>query len=386
MTTVEEEQKTRRRARWGWVALIAGVIAVTAILSLITVRSWSQPVTLSPDSPAQIGARALTNLLDERGGITVTVADTKEDALDALNDGATLAIGSTSPLQDDDVQTLVDAAGDTVLLDPTSRDLRLLLNDSSFAGYGSGAAVSPQCDLAVPDAAGKVAPGSLFTAGDGVTACYGDASSAGLLQLTTDGHTITAVDGTTLFTNAWVAQNGNAALGLGLLGTNAEVVWYLPKASEAQWKSPDTIGDLTPGWVTPVLLLAGFAAAAAGVWRGRRFGPLVPETLPVTVRATETMEGRARLYAKSNDPAHAAELLRRGAASRMAKRLALARTATPQEVADAAAIRLGVRGSQVHEILLATPTDDATLAQFTERLRDLEAAVDAAIRTERNPQ
>ena len=32
------------------------------------------------------------------------------------------------------------------------------------------------------------------------------------------------------------------------------------------------------------------------LWKGRRLGPLVAEQLPVVVRASETVEGRGRLY------------------------------------------------------------------------------------------
>ncbi len=61
---------------------------------------------------------------------------------------------------------------------------------------------------------------------------------------------------------------------------------------------------------------------AAAFWRGRRFGPLVVENLPVTVRASETMLGRARLYEKSRAQAARAgrPAGRRGPADREAGR------------------------------------------------------------------
>ena len=56
----------------------------------------------------------------------------------------------------------------------------------------------------------------------------------------------------------------------------------------------------------PVIVLLLTAGLAAAIWRGRRFGPLVPERLPVTVRAAETTEGRARLYAHARDAVYSA--------------------------------------------------------------------------------
>jgi hypothetical protein len=162
------------------------------------------------------------------------------------------------------------------------------------------------------------------------------------------------------------------------------VVWYLPSLEEATGSGvPATLGDLTPGWVTPAIVVLAAAGIAAGVWRGRRFGPLVAESLPVTVRASETLEGRARLYSRAADPEHAAELLRAGAAGRLARLLGLPGGASPSEVADAAAARLGAPPQDVRDILLASPTTDAELVSRGERLRDLEAAVSAAVHSER---
>ncbi|MCZ9344899.1 DUF4350 domain-containing protein, partial [Streptomyces sp. TRM76130] len=80
------------------------------------------------------------------------------------------------------------------------------------------------------------------------------------------------------------------------------LVWYLPSLSDTT--APDDgergLFDLLPaGWLWGALQLF-LAAAVAALWRARRLGPLVPEELPVAVRASETVEGRARLYRKVN--------------------------------------------------------------------------------------
>ncbi len=47
-------------------------------------------------------------------------------------------------------------------------------------------------------------------------------------------------------------------------------------------------------WLVAIQL--GVALLLAALWRARRLGPLVTERLPVVVRASETVEGHARLY------------------------------------------------------------------------------------------
>ncbi|BDZ38750.1 hypothetical protein [Microbacterium suwonense] len=151
--------------------------------------------------------------------------------------------------------------------------------------------------------------------------------------------------------------------------------------------SPDdeqTLGDLTPDWVTPAILMLLLAGLAAIWWRGRRFGPLVAESLPVTVRASETMQGRARLTAKAADAAHAGASIRTGTVGRLAARLALGPRAVVEEVADAASDRLGVPRTSLYDLLGGpAPQDDHELIDLARRLAELETAVENTVRTER---
>ena len=140
---------------------------------------------------------------------------------------------------------------------------------------------------------------------------------------------VSAVDGRTLFANESLAENGNAALALNLMGRHPRVVWYVPSLTDTDLTGDPTLGELTPPWVSPVIVLLLVAGIAAGVWRGRRFGPLVPERLPVTVRASETTEGRARLYARSRDAVHALDQLRVSALGRLARCSAWGRSRAP---------------------------------------------------------
>ncbi|MEE2814890.1 MAG: DUF4350 domain-containing protein, partial [Actinomycetota bacterium] len=171
-----------------------------------------------------------------------------------------------------------------------------------------------------------------------------------------------------------------------LLAQTDHVVWYVGSLEDGDRvaDAPATLGELTPAWLTPAILLLLVAGVAAIWWRGARFGPLVSESLPVTVRASETMHGRARLTAKAADAAHAAAAIRAGTRARLAQRLALSIRATAAEVADAASDRLGIPRGSLHDLLGGTaPADDRELVELARRLAELETAVDAA-HTERN--
>lgn len=372
----------RRRRLAAWSALVVAFIVGGLVLVLVSPDEWSERPPLDAASPAPDGARAIVRLLEDRAGVEVVVATGIDEAIADVDAGGTLALGATAPLADADLRRLVDAADGVLLLSPAARDLRLLFDDAAFRGRGDGGEVAPSCSLPVASRAGAIVPGAAYAPGD-ATGCYPVAEGAWALLTSPAGDRV-AVDGTALLANEHLDRAGNAALALALLGGGERVVWYLPTDADAATE-PKTLGELTPAWVTPAIVLAALGVVAAGLWRGRRFGPLVAEDLPVTVRAGETMEGRARLYARAADSRHAAHLLRRGAERRMARRLGLPRTAASEQIADAAAARLGAEPTAIRALLLAEPQRDRELVAWGERLRHLEAAVDAAVRTERTP-
>ncbi|OCG73888.1 DUF4350 domain-containing protein [Microbacterium sediminis] len=375
---------SRARRAWAWVVLVAGVIVIGSLLALITVPEWRDKGVLDPEGPGPDGAMALARMLEDQG-VDLTVARTRGEAAAALTGGATLAIGPTLFLSDAALRDIATSAERTVLLDAGARDAELFFGATDPAGAAAGA-VAPSCDLPAAERAGEVEPGRLFARGDAATACYpGGDGGFGMLAGEADGTDIVLLDAASLFANDRLATGGNAALGLNLLGEDERLVWYVPSMVDIDpADAPDTLGSLTPRWLTPAIVLLLAAVVAAGVWQGRRFGPLVAEDLPVTVRGSETLEGRARLYQRAADPRHAADLLRRGAIARLAKRLALPASATAEEVAAAAALRIGRHPSRILETLSEQPASDADLVAFGERLRELETAVESPGPSERN--
>jgi hypothetical protein len=364
-----------------WTAI--GIFLVLAALlgaALFGAQPWARKAPMDADSAGPDGARALVQILEQHG-VRVEVVRDRQSALDALHrSAATLALPDSPYLSDRALATLVDAAADTVVIAPRARSLRLLFNGSTPEGFASRV-LSPGCELPVAQRAGTVSPAAIAHAGAGVAACYPDDGGAALLQVHRNAGTVSSLDGESLLSNAHLAEHGNAALGIGLLGSRATLVWYTPTIDDSDLSAAPTLGSLTPSWVSPVIVLLLVAGIAAGIWRGRRFGPLVAENLPVTVRVGETAEGRARLYARSHDATHALDQLRHGARVRMARLLGLGPAASPDQLADAVAARLGAERATVRGILNDTvPHGDRDLARLAADLNDLEAALHAAIR------
>jgi hypothetical protein len=112
------------------------------------------------------------------------------------------------------------------------------------------------------------------------------------------------------------------------------------------------------------------------LWRGRRIGPLVAEQLPVVVRASETVEGRGRLYRSRHARDRAAEALRTATLQRVMPRLGLGHDAEPPAVARAIAERCGLPPQPVaHTLFGPPPATDPDLVALAHELDNIERQV-----------
>lgn len=385
--TVTSPPGTGRRSRVaGWLGIGILLVAVGTVGALIAAGGqWGQKEPLDPTSAAPDGTRALVQILQQQG-VSVTVTSSRADAIATLAAApATLVLPDAPALSDAALGDLAAAGQDVVLIDPRSRSLRLLADDARAVGVADDALVAPACVLGAADRSGDIRPRTVFAA-SGVESCYPAAGGWGLLVAARDGGgRVAAVDGAALFTNDALAEDGNAALALNLLGSHPQVVWYLPTLADSDLSPSDpTLGELTPPWVSPVIVLLIVAAVGAALWRGIRFGPLVAERMPVSVRGEETSIGRAYLYERADDLPHVAGLLRRATTVRVARLLALAGTSSPEEVAVAVSAATGIPGDRVRDILHGPdPSSRRDLAALAEKLHDLEVAVREALRPER---
>lgn len=381
----------RRGAFWAGAAVFAlGIVVVVALINGVTGAPGG---ALDADNPAPRGGMAVAEVLGQRG-VDVRIVDTLDEAADAADDPAdtTLLLNDRDALlTPEQLERAGELADRLVLPSPGFSVLTTMAPGVLLAGpTGSDRALPARCSDPAADAAGSIRAEDLdayrvddaaLPAGASATECFPAEDGAVALVRLVDGDRETVVvDADPLFTNDQVGRNGNAAVALTALGSRQTLVWYTPGFGDVEVDGPPSLAELTPGWVTPLALLLGVVALAAAFWRGRRFGPLVVENLPVIVRASETMEGRARLYQRASARGRALDALRVGAVSRMASSLGLGRAASVDEVVAAAAAATGRDVGDVHAVIVGSmPASDRDLVTLTDRLRGLEADVTAAV-------
>jgi len=373
----------RRSAFWAAAAVFALVVAVVGIG---VAGSLAETDPLSATNPAPAGAKAVVEVLRQQG-VTVTPTDSLDDTAAAIGDPADTTLFFYDPtgiLDSDQLAEAFGLAGTVVAVDPGFDQLAALNPDVAQAGAVSGA-VDSDCDLTAADKAGTITgDGSGFRyLGDDPAAvtCFGsDDDVYSLVRVPTATGVADIVGATDALSNEFVASRGNAAFALNLLGSTDELVWYTPGIGDLSTDAPPTLGELSPDWVLPATALAVVTALAAAFWRGRRFGPLIVENLPVTVRANETMQGRARLYEKSSARLRALDSLRIGTVERLAALCGLSRLASVDDVIASASAVAGLQPAEVRRILLdAVPATDRELVELSDRLLTLERTVATSV-------
>jgi hypothetical protein len=359
----------------------AFVVLVAVIGALLVPRTTGQ--ALDPASATPEGTRAVAQIL-RREGVRVDRVRHLEDAVRGAGPGSTLVIVDTDLLGPDQLDRLagIPPGAALVLVAPDAIVLNRLAPRVRPAGVVPVAVRPAGCPDPDARAAGPARAGGRLYTQDGGTSCYRDRrdpSAAALVRTSVVGREVTVLGQPQVLTNAYLAEDGNAALALRLLGHDPVLTWYLPDPLElGAGKEPPTLGELLPDWVGWAVLQLGVAAAVALVWRSRRLGRLVTEPLPVVVRASETQEGRARLYRSSRARSRAAATLRTACLRRLAARLDVPPDTTADGVALLVAGTLGWPGDDVRDVLLGpAPVDDPSLVRLAGRLDALEEAVRA---------
>ncbi len=382
---------TRRSLFW----IIAAIFAIAVALATLALTGASQTAATpySATEAGPTGSKALAQVLAQHG-VAVTVTDslvrTRSALLKSDGEATMMLVDPNDYLDADQVRSLAGLAKHVVLLTPTFAQLADLAPEIAQAGAVSEKKpLKAGCSFTPARNAGTVGGGGfayrLIDTSLDATTCFGSGHSAySLIDLDRAGRRITVVGTTAAFTNAHAAEFGNAALALNLLGDNAHLVWYLPTINDRAIAGTPTIAQLTPPWVSPVIVLLIITGIAAAVWRGRRMGPIVVENLPVTVRASETMEGRARLYQKGSARLRAIDSLRIGAVARLASTCGLSRLATVDEVISAVASLTGSDEGAIRNLLLDdVPRTDRALVALSDSLLELERRTAESVRPQK---
>jgi hypothetical protein len=394
-------------------------LAIVALILLGgTVIALLQPgvvVTgyLDPAGTGTTGAHAITDILTDRGD-TVIRAITPAAAAAAAREaaargaatgragpgGVTLVVTSPALLTAAQLNGLARVPADRVLIGPDRAALSALAPGVELLGTAPVQALSPGCGLTVARLAGSADTGGLRLAvratprpkrrrarrgaASQAALCYPTGGAASLVRYTAAGRLITVLGSGNALTNGSLADLGNAALAVNLLGTHSRIVWLVPgpglpgrvPGGGAPANGQRSLLRLIPLPAYLVTIQLGIAVLLAALWRARRLGPLVPEPLPVVVRASETVEGHAGLYRSRRARGRAAAALRTAMLRRTLPALGLAPDTGAAEVAAAFSARSGSGQARIEAMLFGpVPGDDAALVVLADDLDALEREV-----------
>jgi uncharacterized protein DUF4350 len=393
----------------------------------------SDPAFLSPGSRAGIGAATLARLVAERGVAVERVAHTSDALVSAYRGDAVLLVPTPALVHPYYLRMLklLPSSVRVVLVAPSQSALAtgrvpVAVADQRLAT----AAVPPRCDLAAAVAAGRAAAlRARFTGvdpglGTQLHRCYG----GGLVELRYAAATVDVIGTSDPFRNDRIGEHGNRALAVGLLTGAPRLVWLDlhrreprpglitdPDASAGAGEPPSlgpgppdrdfpVPGTANPGegaprpgggdaggedrgnplfsafppvvWATIVLLLAAGVLLALAL--ARRMGPPVPEPLPITIPAAETVHGRGRLYARAKARDAAVATLRAASRERLTRLLDAPPGAGLESLAGAVAARTGMTEAEVVDLFSEPVEDDETLVRVAAALNHLPHAVVAA--------
>ncbi|CAM5447623.1 DUF4350 domain-containing protein [Streptomyces aurantiogriseus] len=368
---------------------LAFVLLLAGAVALAVLRSDARHGALDPRSADPYGSRAVAELLADRG-VSTRIVTTLAEARAATAPDTTLLVATpdllTKRQQKELHSVTAGSGGRTVLVAPGSWSVETLAPGvTADPATSRGSTLSPDCDLPAAQRAGTADTGGVryTTLHLDVDECYPSNRLATLLRVpdaSGDGDTI-VLGAPDILHNDRLDKQGNASLALQLLGSRPHLVWYLPSLSDTSAADPEdekSFAELLPsGWLWATLQLF-VAAALAALWRARRLGPLVPEKLPVAIRASETVEGRARLYRKANARDRAATALRSTTRTRLAPPVGIPVTQahTPEALIPALSAHLNGDGQSLHSLLFGPPPgDDTALIALADQLDALEREV-----------
>jgi Zn-dependent protease len=366
------------------VAIIALIIAGGAVIALLqparVTNNYLDPASTGPD-----GTHALADILAGRGQQIVRETSPAA-AVQAASGGATLVVTSTQFLTRGQLAPMNQLAGNLVIVEPEQATLAVLAPDAAIAGISIVGPTTPNCSLPAALLAGSAVLGGtglkLRHPAPDAELCYPFGQLSSLLQYGAGRRVITVVGSAQFMTNKLLAQFGDAALALNLLGGSRRVIWLVPalaiQSGAASTAGPRSLTSLIPLGAWLVALQLGIALLLAALWRARRLGPIVAEQLPVVVRAAETVEGHGRLYQARRARGRAAAALRTALIDRLAPIAGLPRDASADTVATTLAARSGTDAEQVTTMLYGPlPGTDAALVALAGELDDLERKVRA---------
>jgi len=379
------------RRRWVLVAVLAAAVVAVAFLFVSQGPGPASSAPLDPRNPTANGAQALARVLESQGVRVVVARGEAELERAGVDADTTVVVTRTAPLAESTTKGLARLASRAerlVLVAPDRGVLRYLAPEVTVTEARRAAQDLVATDCGTSD----VRPGETlsrsqveYTSSLADAACFTHDRASVYLSLARRGVTppMVLLGSTSMPANDQITDASNAAVMLRALGHSGRVVWYVPSREDVPAGDDAGLGSLVPRWLGPVLALGGFAFLGLVLWRGRRFGRLVPEPLPVVVRAVETTESRGRLYRRARDASRAGATLQGATRTRLADYLGLPRPnpsissrGADQALVSAVSAATGRQVGEVGALLLGPPpTRDDHLLGLAAELAALEKEV-----------
>jgi len=379
------------RRRWVLVAVLAAAVVAVAFLFVSQGPGPASSAPLDPRNPTANGAQALARVLDSQGVRVVVARGEAELERAGVDADTTVVVTRTAPLAESTTKGLARLASRAerlVLVAPDRSVMRYLAPEVTVTEARRAAQDLVATDCGTSD----VRPGETlsrsqveYTSSLADAACFTHDRASVYLSLARRGVTppMVLLGSTSMPANDQITDASNAAVMLRVLGHSGRVVWYVPSREDVPAGDDAGLGSLVPRWLGPVLALGGFAFLGLVLWRGRRFGRLVPEPLPVVVRAVETTESRGRLYRRARDASRAGATLQGATRTRLADYLGLPRPnpsissrGADQALVSAVSAATGRQVGEVGALLLGpSPTRDDHLLGLAAELAALEKEV-----------
>jgi hypothetical protein len=356
------------RPWWQGARVWLGLAAVVVIGAVLVGTLSEQPGRpLDPSSTHGDGSKALVRLLAHYG---TSVTSTSSTATALRSD--VVVVTAPDDYATEQLREMARAGRHLVLVQPGARALTALGSDAQPDRQVPPAG-SPNCADPGAQAAGDVAFPSdtvSYSAAARGTHCYDGA-------LVTEDD-LAVLGSRALLTNNVLDDQGVAALDVNVITRDREansVAWLTPGA-DAGGPGPASIWQLFPSAAHRAFWWLLFVGVLLALWRARRLGGVVSEPLPVVVRSAELVEGHGRLYARAGARQRAAAALRGAARSRLSQRLGLARAASAEQVAVAAAPIIGRPYGDLLALLAGPPPEsDSMLVRLAHDLDQLEAGL-----------
>lgn len=371
------------RRRWfGWtIAATITIVLVLVMFAAINAASGSS-ASNHPRNRGRTGAGALAALIQNEG-VRVDLINSQAGLTPSAIQGNSVTVTNTELLTAEQYRLILNAHPTRLILVGPNQTTLTRLSLPVQTSFAHSASLLPGCTEPMAVKAGDVltpSPGVLYRSASAEQACYPDPADpsrgAAYVRLRLDGIPVIVV--APLFQNQDLAERGNAAFSMMLLGQDRVLTWFVPPPPKSGKVNPDDPAPppLLPPWLWLAFAQALIALVVVAVWRGRRLGPIISERLPVVIRASETVEGHGRWYHRIKASDTAAVHLRRGSIRRLAR---LFGSADPDRLADLLADRTGRSRAEIRAALCGPPPADG------QALLDLKIYLDHLEQEARNP-